>query len=163
MSKQEITKFKTIEGRKADAVLGKADSLEEQFSRSEAMRQQVEQRKQLKQRGLPSVDEQKLVDLDELRQVFADRLEAQSFQRVSALMDFASSAADIKEKLSGFEVAADIQTQKHEENTVLLRDIYGQLEKMIQMLTQEVADRQKQRDLEFSTLQKLNRYMDNWL
>ena len=71
--------------------------------------------------------------------------------------------SETNKKLTQFEMATDIQTKKHEENTDLLRDIHGQLEKMIQMLTLEVAARQKQRDLEFSTLQQLNRYMDNWL
>jgi phage terminase Nu1 subunit (DNA packaging protein) len=133
-------------------------SLEEQFQESEKRRLEVEDKKVKQSKGEPSSESERIL------RMFEDKELGEKYREFIPILDLSKVAVEVKEAVESLPLELQTQFQSVFDRFLqVLGEVQKRQSSMETKLDADLEQRRKMRKKEDAVLDKLNRYLDNWL
>lgn len=145
------------------------EEMEKQWKRSEKERARAEKLREIRAEGFivtsPEQGKLELIrrDAETLKSLFSGMMSAEAYKRLEKVLDLATLSAKVDEDLTHLNTQTGAVHGMLAQMISKLQDIETQQKELNQRVSDEIEKSKKQRDLELDTLQKLNKYLENWL
>lgn len=140
-----------------------SERLEQKFAETEKARKQVAEKVKLFQTGAPSVSQGALHDVQELKHVLSDLLEARAFQRIAKVLEMVQSHVEVSAELARFSGEINDLNGKLQRIMEIVEIANTSLEMLHQKISVDLDERRKLRQKQLATLNKLDQYLKDWL
>lgn len=140
--------------------------LEEQFKKHEKLRLETEEKKNALLKGLPTEDQKTIQELLYLKTILSERMEGENFRRIAAIIDLAQLAVTLKKEFADLKDATlqtDDQSKRLLNTAQEINSLEIRLVHLLTLLTKDIDERREQRRKEAEVLDKLGRYLDEWV